>query len=47
MEGHTARSQRLKEISYVEFRATCDTNTKIWNLKVSEFLQQLKYPVAR
>jgi hypothetical protein len=47
MEGHPARCERFKEISYVEFRATCDTNTKVWDLKVSEFLQQLKYPVAR
>jgi hypothetical protein len=47
MEGHSARGQRLKEISYVEFWATCDTNTKAWNLKVSEFPQQLKYSIPR
>jgi hypothetical protein len=47
MEGHLARDQRLKEISYIEFWATCDTNTKVWNLKLREFLQQLKYPTAR
>jgi hypothetical protein len=47
MEGDSAGGQRLKEISYVEFWATCDTNTKVWNLKASEFLQQLKYPIPR
>jgi hypothetical protein len=47
MEGDSAGGQRLKEISYVEFRATCDTNTNVWNLKASEFLQLLKYPIAR
>jgi hypothetical protein len=47
MERYPARGQRFKEISYVEFWATRDTNTKVWNLKVSEFLQQLKYPTPR
>jgi hypothetical protein len=47
MEGDPAGGQRLKEIAYVELWATCDTNTKVWNLKVSEFLQQLKYPIPR
>jgi hypothetical protein len=47
MERHPAGGQRLKEISYVGLWATCDTNTKVWNLKLSEFLHQLKYPIAR
>jgi hypothetical protein len=47
MEGHLAGGQRLKEIPYVKLRATCDTNTKVWNMKVSEFLQELKYPIPR
>ena len=47
MKGHLARGQRPKEISYIKFWATCDTNTKVWNLKAGEFLQQLKYPIPR
>src|SRR5882762_4031137 len=47
VEGHLARGQRPQGISYIEFWATCDTNTKVWNLKVNEFLQQPKYPIAR
>jgi hypothetical protein len=47
MEADSAGGQRLKEISYVEFWATCDTNTKVWNPKASEFLQQPKDPIPR
>jgi hypothetical protein len=47
MKGHSARSQRLDDISYVDFRATCDTYMKIWQMKVSELLHKLKDLVAR
>jgi len=47
MEGHSAGGQRLKDIPYIEFWATSDTYTKVWNLKVDEFLHKLKNPIAR
>jgi hypothetical protein len=47
MKGHPERCERLKGISYVKLRAACDTNPKVWNPKVGEFLQQLKYPISR
>jgi hypothetical protein len=34
MEGDSAGGQRPKEIAYVELWATCDTNTKVCDLKL-------------
>jgi len=47
MERHPARGQRLKDISYVNFWATCDTYMKVWYMKVDELIHKLKNPFAR
>jgi hypothetical protein len=47
VKGHSARGQRFEDISYVDFGVTGDTYTKIWNMKLDEFLQKLKHPFAR
>jgi hypothetical protein len=46
MQGHLARGKRLKEISYVEFRAASDTYTNIWKVEVGKFFQEPKYPIS-
>jgi len=47
MERHPARGHELKDISYVNFWATCDTYMKVWYMKVDEILQKLKDAFAR
>jgi hypothetical protein len=47
VERHLARSQGLKDVSYVNFWATCDTYMKVWYMKVDELLHKLKDPFAR
>jgi hypothetical protein len=47
VERHSARGQRLEDISYVNFWATCDTYMKVWYMKVDKLLHKLKDPFAR
>jgi hypothetical protein len=47
MERHPARGQRLKDISYVNFWATCDTYMEVGYMTVDELLHKLKNPFAR
>jgi hypothetical protein len=47
VDGHSAKGQRLEDISYVEFRATSDTYMKVWNVKLDELLHKPKNTVAR
>jgi hypothetical protein len=47
VERHSAGGQRLEDISYVNFWATCDTDMKVWYMKVYELLYKLKNPLAR
>jgi hypothetical protein len=46
MEGHSARGQRLENISYVNFWAACDTYMKIWKVKVNKLLHKPKNTVT-
>jgi hypothetical protein len=46
MERYSARGQRFKDISYVEFWSACDTYMKIGKGKVDEILQKLKHHFA-
>jgi len=47
MERYPARGQRLKDISYVNFWATCYTYMKVWYTTVDELLHKLKNSFAR
>jgi hypothetical protein len=47
VERHPAGSQRLEDISYVNFWATCDAYMKVRYVKVHELLHKLKDPFAR
>jgi hypothetical protein len=43
MEGHPARGQRFKDVSYVRFWSACDRYMKIGKGKVDKLLQKLKH----
>jgi hypothetical protein len=47
VEGHSARGQTFKDVSYVDFGAACNTYVKFREIKVNELLQKLKNLVAR
>jgi hypothetical protein len=47
VERHSAGSQRLEDISYVNFGATCDTYMEVWYMKVDKLFHKLENPFAR
>jgi hypothetical protein len=47
VERHLTGSQRLEDIPYIDFWATCDTYMKVWYIKVNELLYKLNNPLVR
>jgi len=42
MEAHPTRGKRLKDLAYIDFWPTCNTNMKIWNVKLDQLFDELK-----
>ena len=47
MKGHSKRRQRLENVSDIDFRATCNTNTKIRERKIDKLLDETQDQVPR
>jgi len=47
MKGHRAGCKRIEDVSYVNLWATCDTDMKIWEVKLDKLLHKQEDALAR